>query len=67
MTELLFVVCLLSSPEECENRSLLFYDLKPQVCVMRAQEQLAIWTAEHAGWVIVRWQCALVDTTSRDI
>lgn len=67
MIELAFTVCLLASPDHCEDRSLLFYDVPPERCMMGAQPQLAKWSSEHEGWRITRWHCAEVDLTARDI
>ena len=57
MSELLFVVCLLASPDVCEERSMQYLDVSPRSCVLAAQPELARWIGEHPGWRIRRWSC----------
>lgn len=59
MTELLFVVCLATSPKVCEERSLQYVDLSPRTCVMAAQPELARWVVDHPGWSVQRWTCRI--------
>jgi hypothetical protein len=58
MIELVFVVCLMTAPSECEERSLMTL---PEVglmkCMAQAQPQLAIWTQEHPNFRVARWFC----------
>ena len=67
MIELAFTVCLMTAPDVCENRSLVFIDVPQERCVMGAQPQLARWAAEHEGWRIARWSCNAVDPGQHDI
>lgn len=58
MIELLFVVCLKTSPNACEERSLLtLQDAGVMSCMMQAQPQLAEWSASHPNLRVVRWSC----------
>ena len=67
MIELVFVACLLSAPERCEEKALLFADVTPMACMMGAQPQLAQWAETHPKWSIARWSCRLVDTREAKI
>ena len=67
MVELVFVACLLSSQDECQDRSLLFADISPMVCMIQAQSQLAEWAEAHPGWTIRRWSCQNFDRRHADI
>jgi len=58
MIELVFVTCLLASPEVCETRSLLFAEtMSTRACVTRAQPELARWSESNLRWRITRWSC----------
>ena len=58
MIELLFVVCLIRSPEACEERSLLFLARpSPVACMMQAPPELAAWAATHPAYRIASWHC----------
>ncbi|MFC7703372.1 hypothetical protein ACFQXB_04085 [Plastorhodobacter daqingensis] len=57
MIELVFVVCLSASPQNCEERSLLYSDMSPAACSMRAQPVLADWINSHPRWTIAGWKC----------
>ena len=59
MIELAFTVCLLASPDVCEQRSLLYVDLSVGRCISYAPPQLAKWTSEHEEWRVTRWTCRL--------
>ena len=69
MVELLFVTCMAmaqSSPESCQQRSLLFTDVTPMACMMGAQPELAKWVNEHPGQRITSWKCRMVMMGERD-
>ncbi|MGB0661555.1 MAG: hypothetical protein ACPGNV_15425 [Mangrovicoccus sp.] len=66
MIELLFVACLASNPDACEERSLLFSDISPMTCMMGAQPELAKWTETHAGWTVDKWSCRIMGTGERE-
>jgi hypothetical protein len=57
MLELAFTVCMLASPDRCEERSLLFVDISPLQCAIGAQAVLASWSLEHSQWHIVDSRC----------
>ena len=67
MIELIFVACLAASPEDCEEKALVYVDVTPQACMMGAQPQLARWAETHPGWTIGRWKCQYVSTRHADI
>lgn len=58
MIELVFVVCLVTAPETCEERKLPFTrDVSAHGCVIGAPPRLARWSATHPKWRIARWTC----------
>lgn len=67
MIELVFLVCLNTAPDVCEERSLLFVDVSPMTCMMGAQPELAKWTATHQRWHIERWSCRIPNTRSAEL
>lgn len=58
MIELVFVVCLMSSPSACEERSMATLpEMGLMKCMAQAQPQLAIWIEEHPSFRVARWFC----------
>ena len=58
MLYIVLTACLLSSPEDCEERYIPVYaDVSPMACMMGAQSQIAIWQQSHAELHVARWQC----------
>ena len=57
MIELVFTVCLLTSPEKCEERAIQYVDVTPTSCMMNASPYLARWVGQHPGWKVTRWKC----------
>jgi hypothetical protein len=57
MIELVFIVCMSTTPQNCEERSLLYQDVTPAACMMGAQPELAKWTEGHPRWQIASWKC----------
>lgn len=58
MLRLVFTVCMLNSPEVCEQRELLIHDDIPAaVCLMGAMPELALWRETHPNWSVTRWRC----------
>lgn len=66
MIELLFVACLATAPEQCEQRSLLFTGISPNQCMMGAQPELAKWISTHPNEKIKSWQCRMVSFAERE-
>ncbi|MEL6103411.1 MAG: hypothetical protein AAFV87_02110 [Pseudomonadota bacterium] len=66
MIELLFVACLAASPEDCRERSLVFTDITPQMCLMGAQPELAKWVDAHPNFTIQSWTCQQVSFAEMD-
>ncbi|WP_187429505.1 hypothetical protein ROLI_042160 [Roseobacter fucihabitans] len=66
MIELLFVACLATAPDQCQERSLIFTDVSPMQCLMGAQPELAKWTASHPNQEIKSWRCQTVSFAERD-
>jgi hypothetical protein len=62
MLELAFTVCLVASPDSCEDRSLLYIDVSQVECAMGAQSVLAPWSLENPGWQIDSYRCRYLDT-----
>ncbi|MBK0399874.1 hypothetical protein H0I76_11790 [Limibaculum sp. M0105] len=65
MIELVFVACLLSAPDRCEEKALQFVDVSHMACLMGAQPQLAEWTESHPKWRIARWSCRIPGAKQR--
>ena len=66
MIELLFVACMASAPENCQERSLVFTDITPYQCLMGAQPELAKWVNSHPDETIKSWRCRTVSFAERD-
>jgi hypothetical protein len=59
LVDLIVTVCLLSQPQSCNDRHLLFESQGSlRSCMFQAQFYLARWAGEHPGLKIVRWRCA---------
>lgn len=58
MMTLVFLVCLASRPDVCEERRIPIYEtVSPMACLMGAQPTLAAWRETHPGWRVGRWRC----------
>lgn len=66
MIELIFVACLATAPDQCQERSLLYTDISPMTCVMGAQPELAKWTRTHPAFTVSGWKCRPVHSGERD-
>ncbi|MCE6958036.1 hypothetical protein LAZ40_03070 [Cereibacter sphaeroides] len=66
MTELIFVVCLGLTTPACEERSMLFAETPPQLCALRAQAELAVWSGRNPRWTLRRWACRPFDPSQHD-
>lgn len=66
MIELIFVACLTTAPDNCENRSFLYTGISPMVCMMGAQPELARWAATHPNFRIASWKCKIVNRKERE-
>lgn len=69
MIELLFVTCLSAATpqtETCQERSLVFTDVTPMMCMMGAQPQLAKWVEEHPDQKVKSWKCRMVNFAERE-
>jgi hypothetical protein len=67
MIELLFVTCMATAPDQCQERSLLFTDISPMACMMGAQPELAKWTATHPNETINQWKCRMVKPGEKEV
>lgn len=67
MIELLFVTCLSTAPQQCEERSLLFTDISPMTCMLGAQPELAKWTESHPRYTVSGWKCRAVRPGEHDV
>jgi hypothetical protein len=56
---LVFLVCLISSPDTCkeERFSFAFETMSDLGCMMDAPPRMADWTNTHPGWRVARWKC----------
>ena len=66
MIELLFVACLSTAPDQCEERSMIFTDVTPMACMMGAQPELAKWAATHPAFRVAGWKCQQVRTAEKE-
>ena len=60
MIELIFIACLSASPEDCEERSMIYTDISPMTCLTGAQPELAKWVQSHPRWHVARWRCSAI-------
>jgi hypothetical protein len=67
MLELAFTVCLLTTPDHCEDRSLLFVDVSPMQCMIGAQLVLAPWSDANPRWRIDRYTCQYLDARVSEV
>ncbi len=68
MIELVFTVCLLSSAVTCEEKRITYVEnMTPRTCLRQAQPELARWNEGNPKWLIRRWTCRTVETTSIDL
>jgi hypothetical protein len=67
MIELVFTVCLISSPDTCRERAHQLFNLTPVACMMKASPYLARWAGEHPGWMVTRWRCRTPGAGGREI
>lgn len=68
MIELVFVACLMASPQECEKKHLVFAEnMSPMACLMGAQPELAKWRNQHPKWRVGKWQCRQIRVAERRI
>lgn len=66
MIELVFIACLASSENDCQQQSLLYTDMSPTACMMAAQPELAKWVEAHPKFRIAKWRCETVNFAERD-
>ena len=58
MLRLVFMVCMLNSPDVCEQRELLVHDdVSAFACLTGAMPELAVWRETHPNWRVARWRC----------
>lgn len=64
MIELVFVVCMVTSPSDCHSERPSFVPPYPTAvsCMLDGQVRAAEWQGSHPGWSIRRWTCALPQT-----
>jgi hypothetical protein len=60
MLHLVFIACLTTTPDRCDERRTISYlePISPMSCALRAQPELARWNQRHPNYVIQRWHCA---------
>lgn len=64
----LLYVCLLSNPNQCEERALPISDVGSiGQCMVWAQPHIAQWSSTHPKYKIVRWKCAMSVTDEEPI
>lgn len=57
MIELLFVTCMASAPDQCQDRSLSFMDMGLMTCMVHGQGALAEWLETHPKEKVQEWKC----------
>jgi hypothetical protein len=56
--ELVFIICLNTAPDVCEERSLVYEAHSgPIYCMMQAQPHLAEWAVQHPAYTVKHWKC----------
>ncbi len=67
MIEIVFVACLLTAPEQCEERVLpAFVDVTELQCMMGAPMALAAWGQTYPHMRVAQWQCRPVEKAEQD-
>lgn len=66
--ELVFMACLVSAPQQCEEKTLLFdaYNNSLMTCMVFGQAELARWQSEHPAWIVDRHKCRF-STGEKDV
>jgi hypothetical protein len=68
MLRLIFTICMIDTPDTCEQREMLVYEKMPAMaCVMGAMPELATWRETHPNWRIARWRCEDDQTARTDV
>lgn len=73
MQHIILTVCLVASPDVCEERTIPIYArLSPVACMMGAQAEIASWKEGRAELDVTRWRCSAdsvrkVMATPRDL
>jgi hypothetical protein len=57
MVVLVFTVCLLSAPAQCEQREMFIEPVTLLQCIHGAPPELATWLSTHPNWRITRFWC----------
>ena len=58
MFEIVFIACLIASPEACEERSLAYVGrFNPFACMVVSPQYLAAWAEEHPAYRVASWRC----------
>lgn len=69
MIELVFIACLKTAPQACEQKILSYVEegqrASQSSCFMRAQPELAVWAGEHPAFTITSWKCE--DSARREV
>ncbi|MTE00878.1 hypothetical protein GIY56_11295 [Paracoccus sp. YIM 132242] len=61
MIELLFVSCLSTDPDRCQDRALLFVETNLMACMVHGQQQIAEWIDAHPHETVREWKCRTID------
>lgn len=58
MIELVFLACLRTAPESCQEKVVKFMPAPAAaLCMVQAQPELASWSNAHPGHMIAKWRC----------
>lgn len=58
MIELVFLACLTTMPDQCQEKVIKFLSAPTAtLCLFQAQPELASWANTHPGHSITRWRC----------
>lgn len=58
MIELAFIVCLMSAPENCDDKVIKFMPGQSvELCTYQAQPILAAWVGQRPGYRVAKWRC----------
>jgi hypothetical protein len=67
LIEIVFVACLVMSPDACEERALTDYDSQSELqCMMNAHAIIANWTRSNPRFKVAQWRCQTAREDERD-
>lgn len=64
--EIVFLACLVSDPQKCEEKGILLPHDSPYHCLLESSLHLSRWSNDHPGWVVAKFSCQPPGTRASD-